>query len=361
MSMKKISRRDWILGAAQVAAAAALPARGSMAEGLQEPQPMQAGAAQVNGGSGRAAWMQNPKYTWGVMTHYLADWQARVNKLEMTVESWNKMVDGFDAEGMAKRLEQVGAGHYQISIGQNSGYYLSPNPVYDKIVGINPSKCSRRDLIADLYEPLHKRDIKLMAYLPSGAPGSDKLACAALEWKNGPNANKSFQRKWEQAIAEWSRRWGPKVVGWWFDGCYFPNSMYRSAEPPNFSSFAAAARAGNPDAAVAFNPGVIYRLISVSPDEDFTAGEIDKPDQVMVRRSTGGLIDGTQLHMLSFLGETWGVGTPRFTKEQVIGYTKKIRDNGGSVTWDVPVALDGTIADPFLEQLAALSNTFPRG
>jgi hypothetical protein len=215
-------------------------------------------------------------------------------------------------------------------------------------------------LIADLYEPLHKRDIKLMAYLPSGAPGSDKLACAALEWKNGPNANKSFQRKWEQAIAEWSRRWGPKVVGWWFDGCYFPNSMYRSAEPPNFSSFAAAARAGNPDAAVAFNPGVIYRLISVSPDEDFTAGEIDKPDQVMVRRSTGGLIDGTQLHMLSFLGETWGVGTPRFTKEQVIGYTKKIRDNGGSVTWDVPVALDGTIADPFLEQLAALSNAFPR-
>ena len=108
-----------------------------MAEGLQEPQPAQAGAAQVNRGSGRAAWMQNPRYTWGVMTHYLADWQARVNKLEMTVDQWNKMVDGFDAEGMAKRLEQVGAGHYQISIGQNSGYYLSPNAVYDKIVGIN--------------------------------------------------------------------------------------------------------------------------------------------------------------------------------------------------------------------------------
>src|SRR5580700_2747572 len=99
MSMKKISRRDWILGAAQVAAA--LPVRRLMAEGLQEPQPVQASAAQVNGGSGRAAWMQNPKYTWGVMTHYLADWQARVNKLEMTVDQWNKMVDGFDVEAMA--------------------------------------------------------------------------------------------------------------------------------------------------------------------------------------------------------------------------------------------------------------------
>ena len=30
--------------------------------------------------------MQNPRYAWGVMTHYLADWQARVNNLEMTVD-----------------------------------------------------------------------------------------------------------------------------------------------------------------------------------------------------------------------------------------------------------------------------------
>jgi len=304
--------------------------------------------------------MQNPKYAWGVMTHYLADWQARVNKLEMTVELWNKMVEGFDAEGMAKRLDQVGAGHYQISIGQNSGYYLSPNADYDKIVGINPSKCSRRDLVADLYEALHKRDIKLMTYLPSGAPGSDQTARAALEWQNGPVANKNFQRKWEQVIAEWSRTWGTKVVGWWFDGCYFPNSMYRSAEPPNFVSFAAAARAGNPESAVAFNPGVIYRLVSMSPEEDYTAGEIDKPDQVAVRRNADGRIDGTQLHMLSFLGETWGMGAPRFTTEQVIEFTKKIRDQSGSVTWDVPVALDGTIADSFLEQLAALNKAFPR-
>ena len=136
--------------------------------------------------------------------------------------------------------------------------------------------------------------------------------------------------------------------------------MYRSAETPNFLSFAAAARAGNPDAAVAFNPGVIYRLISVSPEEDFTAGEIDKPDQVTVRRSGDGRIDGTQLHTLSFLGETWGMGAPRFTADQVVEYTKKIRDFGGAVTWDVPVTIDGTITDAFMEQLAALGKAFPR-
>jgi len=359
MPKGKMSRRDWMMGATGAALAAGLPKRG-----LNEAAVLEAGQAgtplKPNQGSGRAAWMQNPQYAWGVMTHYLADWQARVNHREMTVELWNKMVDGIDVEGMAKRLEQVGAGHYQLSIGQNSGYYLAPNAVYDKMVRIKPSKCSRRDLVADFYEPLHKRDIKLMVYLPSGAPAGDRVACEALEWHEGPYPNRSFQGKWEQVIAEWSRTWGTKVAGWWFDGCYYPNSMYRSAEAPNFASFAAAARAGNRDSALAFNPGVVYRLISVSPEEDYTCGEIDKPEQVTVRRSSGGQVDGAQLHMLSFLGETWGMGSPRFTADQVVGFTKRIRDVEGSVTWDVPVTMDGTITDPFMEQLTALGKAFPR-
>jgi hypothetical protein len=270
------------------------------------------------------------------------------------------MIDGFDVEAMAKRLEQTGAGHYQLSIGQNSGYYLAPNAEYDRITGIAPSKCSHRDLVADIAESLRKRDIKLMVYLPSGAPGADKQACAALEWLNGPYPNRSFQLKWQPIIAEWSNRWGASVSGWWFDGCYFSNSMYRSSAVPNFLTFAAAARAGSPNSALAFNPGVIYRLISITPEEDYIAGEIDHPEQASVHRGQNGLMDGTQIHMLSFLGTQWGGGTPRFTTDQVIEYTKKIRDYGGSVTWDVPVQLDGTITDAFMDQLTALGKAFPR-
>src|SRR5215469_2815984 len=304
----------------------------------------------------RADWMTQAH--WGVMTHYLADWKSRDYNLEMSVDEWNKIIDKFDVEKIADQLQSVGASYYQISIGQNSGYYLSPNTTYDKIVGIKPSKLSDRDLVSDLYEALNKRNIKLMVYLPSGAPNKDKEADAALEWTNGPNPNREFQRKWEQVIRAWSERWGKKVVGWWFDGCYFPNSMYRSPDPPNFPSFAAAARTGNPNAIVAFNPGVVYRILSVTPHEDFTAGEIDKPDMVTIRRSVGGKVDGTQIHMLSYLGQTWGHGTPRFTSEQVVEYTKKVVDFGGAVTWDVPVELDGTISQPFLDQLMALKKTF---
>jgi hypothetical protein len=347
-----LSRRQLLAAAGAAAVAATVPV--SSLTALPVPQyadpagEISDGQQKPNLGTGRASWMQDPHYCWGVMTHYLADWQARVHNLQMNVDTWNKLVDGFNVEGMAQRLQGAGAGHYQISIGQNSGYYLAPNPTYDSLVGENPGKCSLRDLVAELSEPLHKRDIKLMVYLPSGAPSQDKTACARLGWKRGPYPNKDFQNKWETVIADWSRRWGAKVTGWWFDGCYWPNTMYRSLEPPNFFTFAAAARAGNSESALAFNPGVITRMIGISPDQDFMAGETNDPEQLNVHDSAEGTVDGVQIHMLSFLGKTWGMGDPRFTTDQVIEYTKKVRDYGGSVTWDVPVELDGSIRDAFL-------------
>jgi hypothetical protein len=45
--------------------------------------------------------------------------------------------------------------------------------------------------------------------------------------------------------------------------------MYRCPDALNFASFAAAARAGNPNGVVAFNPGVYNRLRSLTPYEDY--------------------------------------------------------------------------------------------
>jgi hypothetical protein len=300
----------------------------------------------------RADWMKEAR--WGVMTHYLADWMSDTHHLTMSVNEWNRLVDQIDVEQIATQLQSVGASYYQISIGQNSGYYLSPNATYDRLVGIKPSKLSRRDLVADLYDALHKRGIKLMVYLPSGAPAKDSLAVTALDWHRNLHPNREFQLKWEQVIREWSQRWGNKVSGWWFDGCYYPNTMYRSPDAPNFASFAAAARAGNPDAAVAFNPGVINRLISVTPHEDFTAGEIPQPELMNIRRAENGRIDGTQLHVLSYLGQKWGIGSPRFSTEQAVNFSRQVWESGAAITWDVPAELNGTISQPFLEQLRAV-------
>ena len=306
----------------------------------------------------RTAWMNQAR--WGVMTHFLADWRARVDNEPMNVDKWNELIDRFDVDGLAKQLSSVGAGYYIVTIGQNSGYYLSPNSTYDRIVGATPSRCSRRDLVSDICAAMNKKGIKVIVYLPSGAPAGDSIARRQLEWQNGPHPNKEFQAKWEQVISDWSERWGAKIAGWWFDGCYWPNTMYRSIETPNFASFAAAARAGNARSAVAFNPGVVYRSISLTPYEDYTAGEIDQPDRISIKRALGGKIDGAQVHILSFLGEKWGMGSPRFTTDRVIGWSASVAAEGGVITWDVPLQRDGLISQPFLDQLAAIGKALDR-
>ena len=299
--------------------------------------------------SHRADWMRQAR--WGVMTHFLAEW---INpQAHSSVAAWNAMVDGFDVEGLAEQIKSTGAGYYLVTIGQNSGFYDSPNAAYDKFVGIQPSHCSKRDLIADLYTALNKRGIKLMVYLPAGAPGRDPVARKALEWQPGPHRNREFQIKWEQVIREWSLRWGKKVSGWWFDGVYWPNAMYRG-DSPNFSSFAAAVRAGNPDAVIAFNPGVLDRTLSLTPYEDYTAGETNDLERVSIRRVQDGRADGAQIHRLIFLGQTWGKGPPRFSNEQVTGFTQNFVAQGGVVTWDVPIQPNGLISKPFMEQLTAI-------
>lgn len=291
----------------------------------------------------RADWMYQAK--WGVFMHYLGSSPG------LPAAEWNRRVDGFDVDALARQLASVGAGYFVITLGQNSGHYLSPNHTYDSLVGIHPSKCSRRDLVADLYAALAPRHISLMVYLPAGAPDKDAAAMQALEWRKGPDRNANFQRKWEQVIAEWSTRWGDKVRGWWFDGCYWPNAMYRSCTPPNFQTFAAAARQGNPASALAFNPGVFYPIFAETEQDDYTAGEIDDPARVHCH---GRWVDGAQFHMLSFLGSRWSGGEPRFPDAQVAEITANIVRHGGVVTWDVPHDETGRISDAFMRQLKAI-------
>lgn len=324
-----------------------------------------AGAAALGGDAGRqekpvarrhrADWLYAAQ--WGVFTHYLGS-----NR--MTAEEWNKQVEAFDVAGLAAQLASVKAPYYVITLGQNSGHYCTPNATYDRFVGIRPSKCARRDLVADIADALAPRGIRLMVYLPAGAPDRDARAVAALKWKRGPHRNREFQTMWEAVIREWSVRWGRKVSGWWFDGCYWPDAMYRHKEPPNFASFAAAARAGNPDSIAAFNPGVRVPIISNAPEEDYTAGEINDALQIgaQCRESRyGRWVGSAQLHVLSFLGPHWGRGKPRYTDRQVIAITRSVIACGGAVTWDVPIRASGLIEPAHIQQLRALSKALAGG
>ncbi|MCZ7638585.1 MAG: alpha-L-fucosidase [Verrucomicrobia bacterium] len=309
---------------------------------------------------------------WGVMTHYLGAPPSSDGGAELTAEAWNAQVDAFDVAGLVRQLASTGAKYLLFTLGQNSGHYCAPNATYDRLVGIEPSKCSRRDLIDALARGLEPHGIRLLAYLPSGAPAADPVARRKLQWRWGSTGGwqlpgeavggrlVEFQRNWEAVCRDWSQRWGRRVAGWWIDGCYFADEMYRHADEPNFASFARALKAGNPDALVAFNPGVKVPVVCHTPVEDYTAGEVNL-DQVAeaIRACPGRWLERegrrVQFQILSFLGQTWcGGERPQKPDEVIVGYVRDLMAKGGVITWDVPIQKGGLIPEPFVEQLRAI-------
>src|SRR6266487_3937670 len=114
----------------------------------------------------RTDWLRQTKF--GVMTHYLQDWLSRTENKKIDVAEWNRLIDNINVDELAEQVKSVGARYMIFTIGQNSGYYVSPNTAYDKIVGKDSSKCSGRDLIADIGFALHRLGLKFIVYLPSG-------------------------------------------------------------------------------------------------------------------------------------------------------------------------------------------------
>ena len=302
---------------------------------------------------------------WGVFCHYLGAAPSTAGGAELTAEAWNAQIDTFDLKGLVAQLVDAGVPYVFLTIGQNSGHFLGPNLTYDRLTGIEPSKCSRRDLVSELADALAPHGIDLFVYLPSGAPAAEPEAVERLGWKwgyggNWPAAGErtgdrlvEFQLHWEAIIRDWSDRWGSKVKGWWIDGCYFADEMYRHPEWPNFASLAAALRSGNAQALIAFNPGVLVPVICHTDVEDFTAGEISSA----FPECRGSHVDGARYHILSYLGSTWcgGSAPPRFPDAFVAGYTQHVNEQGGVVTWDVPITADGLIPAVFTAQLTHLA------
>jgi len=292
--------------------------------------------------SGRT-WLADAGY--GVFVHYLGGGP-----------DWDKTVDSFDVERFAGQIAQTGAAYLIFTLGQNSGYYCSPNATYEKYAGYQSGqRCSRRDLPMEIAEALHKRGIRLMLYLPSRSPQEDKQAMAGLsdvhEYQPAPQ---EFTRKWSEVIREWSLRYGKKVCGWWFDGSYNRAGWDDLSKPYNWNTWAAAVRAGNPDSIIAFNPGADIRhaFNKLTDQQDYTAGEQNEFGATPQSNPAQG---GLQWQLLSYLGTQWArADGPRKSDEWMIDYIRKVNAQTSAVTMDIHCSPDGRIYEPHLKQLIAI-------
>jgi hypothetical protein len=286
-------------------------------------------------------WLAKTRF--GVFTHYLVG------------ANYNQMADSFDVEKFADQIAQTRADYLIFTVGQNSGYFCTPNAAYEKYAGYaSGQRCTRRDLPMEIADALRKRKIRLILYSSARAPEGDAQALAGLHDSGGREVPQEFIKRWSEVIREWSLRYGDKVSGWWFDGMHREEFWNDYSKPYNYKTFAAACRAGNPNSVLAFNNGAEFeKAFKIFSDaQDYMAGEQGRfgatpefyppyPKKVW--------------HILSYLGYWWGQATgPNYTDAWLIDYVKKVNRQGGVVSIDVNVSTSGVIYPPHLQQLIAL-------
>ena len=284
---------------------------------------------------------------WGVFVHYLWDVQnvgGRENTQGKPPTTWDAMVHEFDTEKFAEQIKETGAPYVFFTMMQRTRYLIAPNATYDKLTGYKPGEaCSTRDLVTDLYRSLDKRGIKLMLYWTGDGPREDAQAAKGLGGWNG-QVSDQYVRNWADVAAEYSRRYGDKVKGWWVDGCY-AHIGYNQAR---WQILAEGIKAGNPHAIIALNnPAMSYANSSTDCD-DFTTGEVNNFTDIPEERWR----DGKQFHVLSYLGADWGKPGCRYDLAFLADYVSQVNEAGGVVTMDMALFRDGSL-DP--KQVALLS------
>ena len=160
----------------------------------------------------------------------------------------DEWTNGFDTEKFADQMKEARAGYVIFTMQQRSRFLNAPNETYEKLTGYKRGEATpHRDLVEDLYRSLRKRGIPLMLYWTGDGPQDDKQANAVLGF-NG--ASEAFVKKWAAVAAEYSRRYGKKVVGWWVDGTWQSGWGYNEKL---WKLFADALCSGNPQSIIAFN------------------------------------------------------------------------------------------------------------
>lgn len=318
--------------------------------------------------TGRAAWMAGK---WGMMVHWIAPGPG--SEKGKKIVDLNQAVDQFDVPGFIQQFVQTGADYLIFTVGQNTTCYASPNPVLDKYLG--PGHAPKRDLVLEIAMALKKINKRFIAYLPAEIEG-DPTMYEAFKWN--PKDQHEFEKRYTEFIRAYSLKWGSYVDGWWYDGCYTYRDYY---VPRNWQLWCDVSRAGNKQAAVAFNDGSFYSGFTqpLTPLQDYLSGECagirngriaitDKTDpnrSIPASRYASGTT--CQFHVLTpidnngnWINEKDGpMPPPKYSDAELFPFVSDCVRSGAAVTLNVGIYQEGHISQETAKQLSRLTDYLP--
>lgn len=263
---------------------------------------------------------------------------------------WPNMVDEFDVEKFAEMVDSTGAGYAVWSATWATYFFPAPIKAIDAIM---PGRTSRRDLIGEMAEALHKRNIRLILYYHLG---HDTNAANGSWWSKNwvsPDDKALFLNNWCSVIGEVGMRYGDRLAGWMFDDdlVYYPAPYERLGK---------AAKAGNKARIISYNPWIQARGTDF---QDFQFGEGLTGSQNLPASARGiwpaGPMKGLHAHgNFQIDGPDWGISKPdtviqppHLTPEKAIQIALDAADRDIALSWNMLMYDDGTVSDASLKLL----------
>ena len=294
---------------------------------------------------------------YGIMVHFLSHIGAREGNKKLSPDA---MADTFDVKKFADEAEKMGASWVIFPFGQNTGFYWSKNPYLEERV---PNCCSRRDLIMELADELISRNMRFIAYLPTEMDAQNEVMRAAFAWDESSD-KKEFMRRYIPVVRYYAEKFGKKISGWWFDGCYtasekcFLRTRDWSNERFDKKLWFEAAKAGNLDAAIAMCNGANHMSCVFWEEEEYLPGEVNDLTHVPWEYDS----EEKQWHALTWLDCSWmlpegeKMPEPKYSDEELFGYVKACLEKRGAVTLNIGIYEDGTLAEKTVEQVLRMKH-----
>jgi hypothetical protein len=321
------------------------------------------------------------------MVHWLAPGPSP--QFGTRITDLNKAVDQFNLDGFMADFDRTGADWLIFTIGQNTGYYASPNSIIDMLCG--PGHTSKRDLVLEIAKAVKMRGKHFIAYLPCEVRENAPIR-EGMGWTSELNTDQAkFQENYLKVIKEWAVRFGKNLDGWWFDGCYDTRPVFLN-KYVKWDDWYKAARAGNPDAVITFNDGSYLdgRIMPIRPEHDYLSGELlviadgkirlGNKDNSKLYMPKAAYVEGTNClnHVLLPIDGYWGhendrypewanfpykfekptsqekMPPPVFTDELLSRFMKDYTSMGAAVTLNVCIFQEGRLGEETIDQLNRL-------
>lgn len=293
-------------------------------------------------------WFREARY--GLMVH----WTAQTVPRSGPPKPYADAVRDFDVQTFADQVAQTGAGFVVITTSHAKMFFPAPLKSLDRI---QPGRTTQRDLVADLADALGKHNIRLMLYYHLGAIEDRTWLEKSGFWKTDTS---EFWNNWTAVIGEVGERYGDKLAGWWFDdgtATYY----YRSAP---WERLATAAKAGNPERLVCFNP---WELPPATEFQDYYPGEGNSDPSVQGwlkpgdhGRISGGAYEGLQASAALIMEGGWlhtkrdqEIGAPRQTATQLADMLRRFAALENVPMLNCEIYQDGTLSPQTVQTIQA--------